>query len=219
MSTPNVYILAAETPTALLPLLRSNPALASSQDEHGYSLLHAASSYNHLDLLRALVQEFHVDVNLLDEDGETCLFVAESVEVARCLVEELGVDKTIRNQDGLTAEETIAVDGSFPLVAEYLCGSSTTTAGGSHELQNGIPQAVPPPPPNVAVNFGTMTEQELGGDEVADPEFRRRIEELASRENFHSEQGQRELRELVAEAVRGVRPETTGQRDVRRRLA
>jgi hypothetical protein len=212
MATPNVYILAAETPAALLPLLRSNPALASSQDDHGYSLLHAASSYNHLDLLRALVQEFHVDVNLLDEDGETCLFVAESVEVARCLVEELGVDKTIRNLDGFTAEETIAADASFPLVAEYLSGSS-------HEQQNGIPQAVPPPPPNVAVNFGTMTEQELGGDEVADPEFRRRIEELASRENFHSEQGQRELRELVAEAIRDVRPETTSQRDVRRRLA
>ncbi|KAL1958598.1 hypothetical protein VTO42DRAFT_4195 [Malbranchea cinnamomea] len=211
MSAPNVYILAAENPEALLQFLRSNPSLASSQDEHGYSLLHAASSYNHVSLLRALVSEFKVNVNLLDEDGETCLFVAESVEVARCLVEELGIDKNIKNNDGLTAEDAIMADGSFPLVAEYLKGNSM---GGAET--NGTAQPIPSLPPNVSVNFGTMSEQEVGED-VADHEFKRRIEELASRENFHSEEGQRELRQLVTEALRGVNVETQ-PRDVRRRL-
>lgn len=212
MSGPNIYILAAENSSALLPILRSNPSLASSQDGHGYSLLHAASSYSHLDLLRALVQELKVDVNLVDEDGETCLFVAESVDVARCLVEELGVDKTIKNGDGIAAEDSILADGTFPLVAEYLKGGS---ANGVEA--NGTSQPPTALPPNVSVNFGTMSEQDVGGNtDVVDQEFRRRIEELATRDNFHSEEGQTELRELVAEALRGVDAETQ-QRDVRPR--
>lgn len=212
MPASNVYILAAENHAALLPILRSDPSLASSQDEHGYSLLHAAASYNHVDLLRALVQEFHVDVNLLDEDGETCLFVAESVDIARCLVEELGVDRAIKNQDGLSVEDAITADGSSPEVAEYLKGAPV-----DGDQTNGIVRQPPPLPPNVSVNFGTMSEQETGAPEEVDPEFRRRIDELASRENFHGEEGQRELRELVTDAVRGVNPETQ-QRNVRRRV-
>jgi hypothetical protein len=62
------------------------------------------------------------------------------------------------------------------------------------------------------VNIGSMAPGEAG--EVVDPEFRRRIEELASREDFQSEDGQRQLRELVTAALRGqVDPE----RNVRQR--
>lgn len=101
------FLLAADNSPALLPLLRQHPPKASKQDEHGYSLLHAAASYNHIPLLRSLVNEFDVDVNLKDEDGETCLFVTESVPVATCLVEELHLDTSITNDDGLTAVEKI----------------------------------------------------------------------------------------------------------------
>ncbi|EEP78626.1 conserved hypothetical protein [Uncinocarpus reesii 1704] len=211
MSTPNQYVLAADNSPSLLPLLRSNPSLASAQDAHGYSLLHAAASYGHLDLLRSLVREFHVDINLTDEDGDTCLFVAETVELARCLVEELGIDKTLKNDEGLTAEEAISSDGSFPDVAAYLRGTPVSTIGDS------VTRPGPSLPPNVTVNFGTMTESAANGNDMPDPEFKRRIDELASRENFHSEENQRELRDLVTAAIRGVNAETQ-QKDVRRRL-
>ncbi|KKZ68467.1 hypothetical protein EMCG_05926 [[Emmonsia] crescens] len=207
---PNVYLLAADNSPSLLPLLRSNPALASSQDDHGYSLLHAAASYDHVDLLRALVQEFQVNVNLVDEDGETCLFVAESVEVARCLIEELGVDREHKNHIGVKAEESIASDGDFPHLIEYLRGSQAV---------NDPDQLLHPStaiPPNVTINVGSMPDPATNGDEVVDPDFKRRIEELAARENFHTEEGQRELRQLVTDAIRGVDAETQA-RDVRRR--
>lgn len=84
----NPFLLAADNSSALLSLLRENPRKASLQDEHGYSLVHAAASYNRLDLLRALVREFDVDVNLKDEDDETALFVVETVEAAKLLVED-----------------------------------------------------------------------------------------------------------------------------------
>ena len=60
-----------------------------------------------------------------------------------------------------------------------------------------------------------MAEEEAG--DAPDPEFRRMIEELAAREDFQSEEGQRQLRELVTQAVMGM---GTGDADrsVRRRV-
>ena len=81
---PNPFLLAADNSPELLPLLRENPALASAQDDHGYSLIHAAASYNHLNLLRTLVRELHVDVDLKDEDDETALFVVETPDAPSC---------------------------------------------------------------------------------------------------------------------------------------
>ncbi|KAK5091123.1 hypothetical protein LTR05_001303 [Lithohypha guttulata] len=213
MAEHNPFLLAANTPdldARLLPLLRSKPELASAQDSHGYSLLHAAASYNHIDLLRALVNEFHVDVNLRDEDDETCLFVAESVEVARCLVEELNVDTAAQNEDGQTAREKIESEDDYPEVAAYL-------SQGSSAIREVSQNAHPPPlPPNVRLNIGSQIPEEEANAQEPDPEFRRRIEELASRENFHTEEGQRELRDLITDAVRDV--SNDGQASQRRRV-
>ena len=116
MSTANPYTLAAENSPRLLPLLRSQPSLASSQDAHGYSIVHAAASYNHLELLRTLISEFNVDVNMKDEDGETALFVVETVEAAQLLCEELQIDPSIRNAEGETAEEKILHEGDYTVI-------------------------------------------------------------------------------------------------------
>ncbi|KIX94373.1 uncharacterized protein Z520_09759 [Fonsecaea multimorphosa CBS 102226] len=220
----NPFLLAANTPETdprLLPLLRSRPELASAQDEHGYSLLHAAASYNHVDLLRTLVNEFNVDVNLKDEDGETCLFVAETVEVAKCLVEELHVDIRVQNDEDMTALEKFESEQEFPEVAEYLRSLlSQDPAAGTASIRPGpVPDGAQPPPrlpPNVSINIGTETDATPGTlEQEPDPEFRRRIEELAAKENFHTAEGQRELRELITDAVRDVGNEG---RDVRRRV-
>ncbi|RMZ85925.1 hypothetical protein DV736_g6521, partial [Chaetothyriales sp. CBS 134916] len=187
MADLNPFLLAAAVPTPdprLLPLLRSNPLLASQQDEHGYSLLHAAASYNHLDLLRTLVKEFKVDVGLKDEDGETALFVAETVEVCKCLVEELGVDAGVKNDEGLTAREKAEEEAEYPEVADMTVNPVDPADGFSAEGQE------------------------------PDPEFRRRIEELAGRDDFQTEEGQRQLRELITDAIRGA----SNDREVRRRV-
>lgn len=225
---PNPFLLAADNPAALLPLLRETPALASQQDDHGYSLLHAAASYNHLDLLRALVREFHVPVDLRDEDDETALFVVETVDAARVLVEELGLDVSIRGEEGTTAREKIEVDGDFPDVAGYLrtkegmagvngAGDAQEANGGGQvngqingqvnggtngEINGNENGVLPPVPQGLSVNFGTIPEGEVAGASP-NPEFRRRIEELAAREDFHTDAGQAALRRLVEEAIAG----------------
>ncbi|CAH0023088.1 unnamed protein product [Clonostachys rhizophaga] len=196
----NQFLLAADNSPDLLPLLRENPALASAQDEHGYSLIHAAASYNHLDLLRTLVNEFRVSVDLKDEDNETALFVVETVKAAKVLVEELAADTLHRGSEGLTAREKIEAEGDYPEVAAYL---STIEAKKDIEktIEEVLPETIPPPPEGMKVTVGTMDEtQDI--PEV-DTEFRRRIEELAQREDFDTAQGQDELRKLVEDAVLG----------------
>ena len=215
----NPFLLAATTPDPdprLLPLLRSKPDLASQQDSHGYSLLHAAASYGHVSLLKSLVQEFNVDINLIDEDGETCLFVAETVEVARCLVEELGIDTKIQNEDGLTAAEVIERDNEWPELASYMKAVHISSVGARETAtpkneDSGETARLPPLPPNMRLDIHTAAESDLvdGVDGSPDPEFRKRIEELAARDNFHSDEGQKELRNLISDAVKGMGGENT----------
>jgi hypothetical protein len=197
--------LVPDSPDAVLGYLRAHPDLASKQDAHGYSLVHAATSYNHLDLLQALVQEFAVDVNVKDEDGETCLFNAESVEFAKELV-DLGVNVSAQNGDGQTAAEKLDDDDEQPEVAAYLKGlanegTSDSAAGSSSTemITNGDTTTAHPPPPlpdGVQVNIETMQEGDVGAD--PDPEFRRRIEELAARQDFDGSEGQQELKDLIS---------------------
>lgn len=219
MANQNPFTLAADNSPHLLPFLRSNPSLASSQDAHGYSIPHAAASYNHLDLLRALVHEFHVDVNIKDEDGETPLFVVETVEAAQCLLEELKADQTVKNVEGMTAEEKIKAEGDNVTIADFLKESrirgALTTGDGS--IARPLEVDHPPPlPPNVKIHLGTYEdEQSIGDGSEVDPDFRERIEELAAREDFQGEEGQRQLRELVKDAVRGA---GSHERVVRQRL-
>lgn len=222
----NPFLLAADNSPDLLPLLRENPPLASSQDDHGYSLMHAAASYNHLELLRILVNELHVDVDIKDEDGETALFVAETLDCAKILVEELHADISVRGEEGKTAMEKIEEDGDFPEVAVFLRIKELEAMGGmvngnGNNGTNGVSSVngdgvhVPPPvPEGLTVNIGSMAPEEDVG-EVVDPEFRRRIEELAQRADFQGDEGQNALRDLITEAVRG---NVSQEREVRRRM-
>ncbi|OCK80637.1 hypothetical protein K432DRAFT_416542 [Lepidopterella palustris CBS 459.81] len=214
--------LVPDRPASVLSALSQHPSLASASDTHLYSLLHAASSYAQLDLLRTLVRTYNVSPDITDEDGETPLFAAETVEVARCLVEELGASAGVVNAEGRTAEEKLSEEGEVPLVAAYLRQLTPARNGAPNPPAGGETEDIHPPPPlpdGVKIDIGTVEEQV---EEVApaDPEFRRRIEELAAREDFQGSEGQRQLRELVTEAVTGL---VVGQqqqqgREVRRRV-
>lgn len=178
--------------------------------------MHAAASYNLPDLLRALVNEFRVNVDLKDEDGETALFVTETIECARVLVEELHVDITVRGDEGKTALESITEENSFPEVAVYLRSIELERqVQGARPITPEELRAPVPLPEGVTVNFGSMNADEAG--EVTDPEFKRAIDELAARDDFAEEEGQAQLRALIVQAIRGS-PEDEEHREVRRRV-
>lgn len=64
---------------------------------------------------------------------------------------------------------------------------------------NGALHAPPTPPAGLEVNYSAMDESD---DAPVDSELRRKIEELAQRGDFESNEAQRELRELVTGALR-----------------
>lgn len=213
----NPYLLAADNKPELLPLLRANPSMASQQDEHGYSLIHAAASYNHLDLLRTLVREFSVPVDLRDEDGETALFVVETVEAARLLVQELGLDESIKGSEGLTAREKIEAEDEYPEVAEWLKGREPGASGinGNSSHANGADAtALPPVPQGLSVSMGTMDDPADDGP-GPNPEIKRLIEEFAARDDSDTPEAQAELRQLIMQVISGE--ELAGDRHVRPR--
>lgn len=204
--------LAADSPDAVLTQLREHPDLASKQDGHGYSLVHAAASYGHQELLSSLVKHFKVDPNIKDEDDETALFSVEEVSMAKLLL-ELGTDMSLRNSEGHTAAEKLADEDEQPDVARYLSEEASglrgpadagTTRGEATPSSSDAHHSHPPPPlpEGVKINVGTMGAEDAGPE--PDPEFRRRIEELAARADFEGEDGQRELRDLISDAVTGL---------------
>lgn len=204
-------------PNAILASLAQHPQLASASDAHGYSLVHAAVSYNQLDVLRELIQKYHVNVNILDEDGETPLFAAETAAVAKCLLEELGADASIRSSEGKTAEEKFLEDeGERHEVYRYLKSvriDEEVPSAAAIALQ--AVQSQLPLPDGVKIEVSTMAEDAAG--EAPDPEIRRRIEELAARDDFQTDEVQRQLRELVSDVVTSIGTEESG-RSVRQRL-
>jgi hypothetical protein len=204
-------------PQAILASLEQHPQLASARDAHGYSLVHAAASYAQLGVLRELVQKYSANVNIVDEDGETALFATEKAEVAKCLVEELRADTSIRNEDGKTAEEKIGEEeGEAHEVCQYLKSLRTGDAPASAaEAETAGVHPLQPLPNGVNIEMGTMSEEAAG--DAPDPELRRRIEELAARPDYESDEVQAQLRELVQDVISGMGGEQDG-RSVRRRV-
>lgn len=214
---PNLLLLAADRPDSVLEFLKSQPDLAKVQDEHGYSLIHAAASYNHLDFLRKLVNDYKVDVNTRDEDNESALFVVETIEAAKTLV-ELGADTKLVGDEGETARQRIEKEADFPEVAQYLLSIEDPTAAvGNTDVAPSPPifGQAPPVPQGINVNIGTMGPDEIGDNPVND-EFRMAIEQLAQRPDFQGEEGQAELRRLITEALQG-HVEEDGSERVRQR--
>ncbi|KAG9248394.1 hypothetical protein BJ878DRAFT_538421 [Calycina marina] len=116
----NLLVLASDNDPRLLPILRKNKGLASVKDSFGYNCFHAAVSYDHLDLAQAMVKELDVDVNILDDDNETALYLVETLEAAKLLVEELNINYMNKNKNGHTAQEKLAEEGEFNKIAVYL---------------------------------------------------------------------------------------------------
>lgn len=219
--------LVPDSPDVVLSHLQQHPELASKQDRHGYSLLHAATSYEQLELMKSLIETYGVDPNLTDEDGETCLFNSESVDFAKELI-KLGVNVDAKNNDGQTAADRLDDEDEQPLVAAYLrdlmqntdrsnLPTANVMTASRTTLVNGNADSSHPPPPlprGVEVTVGTMSSDEVGDE--PDPEFRRRIEELAARPDFQGTESQQELRDLVSDAISGFNHEGQGPASRRR---
>jgi uncharacterized protein len=79
-------------------LLESGENKVDDQDEYGYSPMHAAVSYGHMDLLQYLVEVARANIRLRDMDGDEPIHVCEEPRIFEYLVEH-GADPTAKNND------------------------------------------------------------------------------------------------------------------------
>lgn len=102
-STVLIFILIATAPAdheGVQYLIETEGLSPNVKDSNSYTPMHAAASYAHLELLTYLLS-VGGDINLRDDDGDTPLYVVESVDTARWMVEH-GADAALTNDEGLT---------------------------------------------------------------------------------------------------------------------
>ena len=102
-STP--WMAASDGDLALLQasLAKLNLTPATAMDENGYTLLQAAASYGQIPTMQWLVVQQQVNVNAVDQEGDSALHYASTVAAAQFLIEIAKIDVHHRNQAGKNA--------------------------------------------------------------------------------------------------------------------
>ncbi|CAK9439569.1 uncharacterized protein LODBEIA_P36690 [Lodderomyces beijingensis] len=211
----NIWIAAAnDEKDAVAKLVEVEGLSPNAKDPNGYTPMHAAASYGHLDLLKYLLSKGG-DINIQDAEGDTPLHHVEDLSVAKALIEQFDADYKIKNSDGLTAAEYIEEEDEFPDVAKYLRGlahgkpaDAGENGGGDEDAEKEAKEANAfleslPEPRNVdghEIKYTLETEQQQDGDEQLSPEEleerRKKIEAV-----LNSENPEEELRKLIQNAV------------------
>lgn len=186
----NIWVAAADNDQELVKkYIASGEFTANIKDANGYTPIHAAASYGHLDLLRYLIQQGG-DINIQDEEGDTPLHHVEDLATATALVEEFKADYKIKNGEGQTPAQYIEEEDEFPELAKYL-RSLTHDEPSSSLLDN-----LPAPGETEGHQIRYTMEEDQEGVEM-DEERRKKLEAIVNSDN-----PEEALRELVTSAVR-----------------
>jgi len=97
-------------------LVQAKGISPNTPDEYSYTPMHAAASYGHIDVLEYLISKGG-DVNMIDNENETPLYVVETPQVAKWLVDH-GADSQWKNADRLKPADVLRED--FPEIADWL---------------------------------------------------------------------------------------------------
>lgn len=116
----NIWIAASDGRIDLVKDFLSKGQTANDKDPNGYTPIHAAASYGHVELLKTLVNEYSGDVNIRDEDGDTPLHHCEDLTTAKFLIEELGADFNLTNDENKTCLQAWEEESENPDLIQYL---------------------------------------------------------------------------------------------------
>lgn len=120
MSASNIWIAASDGNLKLVKeYIESGSSSANAKDPNGYTPIHAAVSYGHIELLRYLISKGG-DINIQDSDGDTPLHHAETVDVAKILINEFKANYKLKNSEGLTPAKYQEEEDEFPELIEFL---------------------------------------------------------------------------------------------------
>ncbi|QLG70778.1 hypothetical protein HG535_0A07200 [Zygotorulaspora mrakii] len=118
----NIWIAASDGKQEVVEqLLAQGSGIDSNvKDPNGYTPVHAAAAYGHIELLKKLCKDYNGDINVRDGDGDTPLHHCEDLNTAKVIVEDLGADTTLTNNEKKTALQSFEEDGEFPDLINYM---------------------------------------------------------------------------------------------------
>ncbi|CEP12060.1 hypothetical protein [Parasitella parasitica] len=99
-SQDNLWVAAGDGQIDRVKELLESGIKVDAHDEFGYTAMHAAVSYNQIEMVKLLIAN-GAKVNIEDFEKDTPLFVAENVEMAQLLLDN-GADPKHTNEDGIT---------------------------------------------------------------------------------------------------------------------
>ncbi|ABN67603.2 hypothetical ankyrin-repeat protein [Scheffersomyces stipitis CBS 6054] len=203
----NIWVAAADNQRKIVEnYIESGQFSANSKDPNGYTPIHAAASYGHIQLLEYLVKDKNGDVNIQDAEGDTPLHHVEDLKTAKFLVETLKADYKLKNNDGLTAAQYIEEDDEFPDVAEYLkhlIHDEPEAATAEEEQANEFLSSLPIPGTIDGHEIRYTMENDTDGagseQKLTDAELEERRKKIQA--ILESENPEEALRDLVKNAV------------------
>jgi hypothetical protein len=205
----NIWVAAADgKQEEVEKLISSGQYTPNSADPNGFTPIHAAASYGHLDLLRYLLNNGG-NADIQDSDGDTPLHHTESLEVARLLIGEFGANYRLKNKDGLNVKEYFIEEGEFPEIIQFFellektgdinaQQDPSTSPAGSLNLPNG--QEIKA---FLSDNIDAVTGNGEGND-ANTPEMierRKQVEAIFSNSDLTEEERDSQLRDYVMGVV------------------
>lgn len=169
----NIWIASADNDIQYVKsAIESGKHSPNDKDANGYTPIHAAASYGHVQLLEYLISKGG-DINIVDEDGDTPLHSVEDSAIAKLLVETYNADWRIKNAEGMTALQKMEDEDEdeYADIIVYLKSlSSDATIQGAVATE---PQFTP------KVEYQAITDEQ----EPVNEENRKKIEEIMKSDN------------------------------------
>ena len=116
----NIWVAAADGRLDIVEKLISlGENTANSRDPNGFTPIHAAASYGHINIIEYLINNGG-DINIQDNDGDTPLHHCENLEIIKLLINKYNADYKIKNNEGLNVKEYFIDEGEFPDIIAFL---------------------------------------------------------------------------------------------------
>jgi len=187
----NIWVAAADNDfDTVKNYISSGNFTPNSKDPNGYTPIHAAVSYGHVDLLKYLIEQGG-DINIQDAEGDSPLHHVEDLNTAKLLVETYKADWKLKNNEGQIPADYIEEDDEFPEVVQYLRSLNHDNPQQTENLLDSLPR-----PDEVKEHNISYSYQNEDIEIQIDDTKREKLREIAESEN-----PEERLRDFVKETV------------------